>query len=178
MDLLDSPQTHAETGQCMPAVVLLAKLGRWAASQFTNALTPIGLKQRHLGTLLELRAGPRAQQSLGDSLGIDAAQLVGLLNDLEAEELVLRRRDPSDRRRHIVEISDLGRARLEITDRAMAQIDAKLATGLTPEQQTQFVTLLRFVAEHGAYDEDCADKPLPCPSEGDDFAEPRCPGSP
>jgi len=180
MDLLETTRPRAEIETCTPAVALLAKLGRWAGKQFAGALGPIGLKQRHLGTLLELRAGPLGQQALGDALGIDAAQLVGLLNDLEAEQLVYRRRDPSDRRRHIVEISDLGRARLATTDRAMAEIDAKLMTGLTPEQHSQFVTLLRFVAEHGGYDEECAGKPCasaaepfagePCSAEAEEFA--------
>jgi len=169
MDVLDPTPPRAEIDSCTPAVVWLAKLGRWAGRQFTNALGPIGLKQRHLGTLLELRAGPLGQQALGDALGIDAAQLVGLLNDLEAEQLVYRRRDPSDRRRHIVEISDLGRARLATTDRAMAEIDAKLMTGLTPEQHRQFAALLRFVAEHGGFDEECAGN-KPCASEAEEFA--------
>jgi DNA-binding MarR family transcriptional regulator len=147
----------------------LTQLGRWAARQCAGALTPIGLRERHLGTLLALRAGPQTQQSLGEALSIDAAQLVGLLNDLESEQLVRRRRDPDDRRRHIVEISGLGRARLEVTDRAMAQIDAKLMTGLTREQRAELLTLLRFVNEHGAYDEECKGKQLPCASEGDEL---------
>ncbi len=63
MDLLDSRQAGAAAEPCTPAVVALAKLGRWAGRQFANALAPIGLKQRHLGTLLELRAGPLAQQA-------------------------------------------------------------------------------------------------------------------
>jgi DNA-binding MarR family transcriptional regulator len=159
----------------MPAAVVLSKLARWAGKQFTAALAPSGLKPRQLGTLIELRPGPLTQQSLGEALGIDAAQLVGLLNDLEAEQLVLRRRDPGDRRCHIVEISDLGRARLESTDRALAEVDARLMTGLLPEQREQFVTLLRFVATHGAYDEERgASEPEPCASEGDDFV-PACP---
>jgi DNA-binding MarR family transcriptional regulator len=177
MDLLDSRQAGAAAEPCTPAVVALAKLGRWAGRQFANALAPIGLKQRHLGTLLELRAGPLAQQALGDALGIDAAQLVGLLNDLEAEGLVYRRRDPSDRRRHIVEISTLGRTRLASTDQAMAEIDAKLMTGLTPDQQAQFVALLRLVVERGGYDEDCADSSGACATENDEFALPPCPSS-
>ena len=60
-------------------------------------------------------------------------------------------------------------------DRAIAQIDAKLTTGLTPEEHAQFVALLRYVAEHGGYDEDCAGKPLPCPTDGGDLAIPPCP---
>jgi DNA-binding MarR family transcriptional regulator len=164
MAKVDVPDDRRELRSCTPATVLLAKLGRWAGRHLLDGLPPTGLKGRHLNTLLELRSGPRAQQALGEALGIDACQIVGLLNDLEAEELVQRRRDPSDRRRHIVEISELGRARLEYTDRAMALIDDRLMSGLTPEQREEFVSLLRFVVEHGAADGDAAPDALTCPN--------------
>jgi DNA-binding MarR family transcriptional regulator len=112
-------------------------------------------------------------------MGVDATQLVGFLNELEAEELVLRRRDPDDRRRHIVELSDLGRERLAEADRALADVDTRLMAGLSPAERSQFVTLLRFVAEHGGFDEECAGQPAvePCiaaaaeaaAAAGDDF---------
>ena len=47
-----------------------------------------------------------------EMIGVDPSKLVGLLNDLEAEGLIVRRRDPDDRRRHIVEVSKKGRTRL------------------------------------------------------------------
>ncbi len=146
-------------GSHVAAASLLAKLGRWSVRQFTGALKPVGLKPRHFGTLLELREHPLSQRALGDALGVDATQLVGFLNELEAEQLIYRRRDPLDRRRHIVEISCLGRERLEAADRALADVDARLLTGLEPEEQKRFVALLRFVADHGGFDEECAGKP-------------------
>jgi DNA-binding MarR family transcriptional regulator len=113
--------------------------------------------------LLELRAQSLAQQALGEA-GLDACQLVGLLNDLEVEELVVRRRDPSDRRRHVVEISDLRRSRLQQTDRAMAPIDDGLMSRLTPAQRSEFVSLLRFVVGRGASDGDAAPDAWTCPN--------------
>ncbi len=147
-----------EVEPCTPAVALLAKLGRWSARQCAEALKPVGLKPREVVTLVELRGGPLSQQALGEAVGVDAAQTVGLLNDLEAAELVLRRRDPNDRRRHIVEISVLGRARLELADAAMAEADKRLTAGLSPEDRAHFVMLLRFVSEHGGFDDACPDE--------------------
>jgi|GEM_PF-298530 DNA-binding MarR family transcriptional regulator len=173
------PEAPTVLEPCVPAASLLTKLGRWSVRQFTGALKPLGLKARHFGTLLELRQGPLPQQTLGDTMGVDATQLVGFLNELEAEELVLRRRDPGDRRRHIVELSDLGRERLAEADRALADVDTRLMAGLSPAERSQFVTLLRFVAEHGGFDEECAGQPAvePCiaaaaeaaAAAGDDF---------
>ncbi|MGR4064198.1 MAG: MarR family winged helix-turn-helix transcriptional regulator [Vulcanimicrobiaceae bacterium] len=157
MHVSDIPRrTDPESPPCTPAASLLTRLGRWSVRQFTAALKPAGIKARHLATLLELRNGPLPQQSLGEAVRVDAAQLVGLLNDLESEGLVNRRRDPEDRRRHIVEISPAGRERLAVVDGALADVDARLMAGLTPEEQTRFVELLRFVAAHGGYDEECA----------------------
>src|ERR1700684_1439758 len=50
-----------------------------------------------------------SQQEMGSVLCLDANNLVILLNELEAAGLVLRRRDPSDRRRHLVDITPEGR---------------------------------------------------------------------
>jgi DNA-binding MarR family transcriptional regulator len=57
----------------------------------------------------EIKCGrdDEAHDRLQDS-GLGASVLVGLLNDLEGEGLVERVRDPADRRRHIVDVSDLG----------------------------------------------------------------------
>jgi DNA-binding MarR family transcriptional regulator len=163
---------------CSPAVTLVASLGRWASRQFPGALKPIGLKPRHLRTLLELRNGPLAQQSLGDAVGVDAAQLVGLLNDLESEDLVHRRRSVDDRRRHIVEISESGRARLALADRAMADLDARLMAGLDPQQRAQFITLLRFIAERGDFEREFDDSTAPCEGDGDADADAdECPSA-
>ena len=157
MHVSDIPRpTTAEPASCTPAASLLTRLGRWSVRQFTAALKPAGIKPRHLATLLELRNGPLPQQSLGEAVRVDAAQLVGLLNDLESEGLVDRRRDREDRRRHIVEISPAGRERLAAVDSALADVDARLMAGLTDEEQKRFVELLRFVAGHGGFDEECA----------------------
>src|SRR5256885_6461975 len=93
--------------------MLLVKLGRALQHGFNEALKPIELTPRHLQVLDELRQGPMSQQALADRVGADPTKLVGLLNDLEDRSLVLRRRDPVDRRRHIVENSREGEVRVE-----------------------------------------------------------------
>ena len=54
--------------------------------------------------------GPVPQHDLADVFCMDANNLVLLLNELELADFVRRQRDPDDRRRHLVEITDSGRA--------------------------------------------------------------------
>jgi DNA-binding MarR family transcriptional regulator len=77
------------------------RLGRAAQRRFNEVLKPSELTPRNHQVLDELREGPLSQQALADRAGVDPTKLVGLLNDLEARHLVLRRRDSVDRRRHI-----------------------------------------------------------------------------
>ena len=104
------------------AGMLLVKIGRAAERWFTEALKPTGLTPRHVGVLYEVDGHPTSQQALIDSIGGDPSKLVGLLNDLEADGSIVRRRDPEDRRRHIVELSKEGRARLAAQRRSAGRL--------------------------------------------------------
>jgi DNA-binding MarR family transcriptional regulator len=145
------PPTHAGGSVGM----LLTVLGRASTRLFTEALRPIGLKPRHVAALNELRAAPLTQQALGEQTHTDPTKLVGLLNDLERWSLLERRRDPADRRRHIVAISDCGRARLAEVDRLVAVADQHLLDGLEPEQQSLLLGLLESVAARGGVPTGC-----------------------
>ena len=57
-------------------------------------------------------AGPISQQALGRALRIHASNLVALIDELEADGSVIRRRDPDDRRRYLLELTDDGVRRL------------------------------------------------------------------
>ncbi len=146
----------ARARQVAPVGMLLVKLGLDAKRQFSEALKPTELTPRHVVALFELAQGPMTQQALGDAVGVDPSKLVGLLNDLEAENLVLRRRDRADRRRHIVEISEQGQARLAAAKRAVAAVDERLLEGLDEEQRSELQSLLTHVAGN-ACPEDCAE---------------------
>jgi DNA-binding MarR family transcriptional regulator len=70
------------------------------------------------------------QHELGDVLAIDANNLVLLLNELETLGYLERRRDPEDRRRHIVSLTSGGRAALRRAERAREAIEDDLLSGL------------------------------------------------
>jgi DNA-binding MarR family transcriptional regulator len=137
---------------------LLAQLGRAVTRQYRCALSPIGLKPRETQALLRLRDGDAmSQQALGAGLDIDASNLVALLNDLEADGLISRRRDPEDRRRHVVEISKRGTKLLGEVERAAAEVEDEFFAALDEDQRVALQELLALVAR-------TADVPL-APSE-------------
>jgi MarR family transcriptional regulator, lower aerobic nicotinate degradation pathway regulator len=139
------------------AGMLLVKIGRAAERWFTEELKATGLTPRHLGVLFEVRARPTSQQALIDSIGVDPSKLVGLLNDLEAERLIVRRRDPDDRRRHIVELSKEGRAGLAAAERAVRKVEERLFAGIDGEQRKQLHGLLAQVADGSGVLEGCVE---------------------
>jgi MarR family transcriptional regulator, lower aerobic nicotinate degradation pathway regulator len=86
-------------------MLLMIKLGRITMHRFTQALEPFGVRPRHVAALIELRdRGELTQQALCGQLHLDPTNLVTILNELEERGYAMRRRDPEDRRRHIVEV--------------------------------------------------------------------------
>jgi hypothetical protein len=89
---------------------LLDHLARRMRVRSEAVLAPLGLRPRHLVALTVLRdGGGSTQQALAATLEMDGTNLVGLLNDLEAKNLIERRRSTEDRRRrHMVGASRMG----------------------------------------------------------------------
>jgi DNA-binding MarR family transcriptional regulator len=143
---------------------LLAQLGRAVTRQYRCTLEPIGLKPRETQALLRLRdGGAMSQQALGTALDIDASNLVALLNDLETDGVISRRRDPEDRRRHVVEISERGIKLLREVERAAAEVEDRFFAALDEDERVALQGLLARVARS-------ADVPPPPEMSDDDGA--------
>ena len=140
------------------AGMLLLKIGKAAERRFADALKPTGLTPKHLGVLFEVQACPTSQQALVETIGVDASKLVGLLNDLEADGLIVRRRDAEDRRRHIVEVSAKGSARLVDAKQIASAVEADLLVGLDEGQVEQLLVLLAQVADSSGIFEGCVER--------------------
>ena len=135
--------------------LLMIKLGRITLHRFTQAVEPLGLRPRHVAALIELRdRGEQTQQALCSQLHLDPTNLVAILNELEERGLATRRRDPEDRRRHLVEISKKGVALVEKASQVMDEVEDELLEGLDPADRKRFESLLTSIWERsGGYDE-------------------------
>ncbi|MFD7229786.1 MarR family winged helix-turn-helix transcriptional regulator [Streptomyces sp. NPDC059881] len=125
---------------------LLARNGAIANSRVHHAFESCGLALRQGTTLMLLgKAGSMGQQALAATLEVDPSIMVAILNDLESERLVERRRDPADRRRHIVAITKEGRDLLNKAQDAVTEVEHGLFADLSPEELTALRGLLAKV---------------------------------
>src|SRR4051794_35114876 len=105
--------THA-TG----SIGLLTKLSKVVFRRAGEEV--IGMRLKQLMALEHLRDNDSClQQGLAEMLMLDANNCVLLLNELDEAGYVERRRDPEDRRRHIVEITESGRQALTEGERRL-----------------------------------------------------------
>jgi DNA-binding MarR family transcriptional regulator len=75
-------------------------------------------------------------------LCIDANNLVLLLNDLESKEFAFRRRDPADRRRHLVEITDEGLRAFDNAEKGIESVEDEVLALLTRHERVELQELL------------------------------------
>lgn len=106
-------------------------------------LASSGLRARHVIALTLLRElGEQNQSDLAETLGLDPTNVVALLNELEADELIERRRSPADRRRHTVSLTPAGLRRLTEVEQLLAGVERRVLSSLTREEQATFYQLL------------------------------------
>jgi DNA-binding MarR family transcriptional regulator len=137
LEIVSSPASHRSSA-------LLHHLARLSRVRAESALTPLGLRPRHLLTLTVLRDhGGATQQALATTLQIDRTNLVGLLNELESEGLIVRRRTDEDRRRHVVDLTDAGGQKLSEAECALAAAENDVFSALDAEQREMLYQLLQ-----------------------------------
>jgi len=127
-------------------IVLLTRLARVVYRRSTVEL--VGMNLKNMGVLAYLRDHPGASQgTVTEDLGIDSNMGVLVLNDLEDLDYVERRRDRTDRRRHIVDITGAGRAALEQAERAQGSIEDDVLGRLSEAERATFRRLLAQALE-------------------------------
>lgn len=155
----------ATTKQTQGTSALVDHLARLTRAKAEAALAPLGLRPRHLVALTVLRnQGPASQQVLASTLRIDRTNLVGLLNELETDGLIVRERSTEDRRRHNVALTKAGVEKLGAAEAALESVEDDVLGALDEEQRATLHELLQTVSgrhasaceEHGAAIAACA----------------------
>jgi DNA-binding MarR family transcriptional regulator len=126
-------------------MVLLTRLNRLVYRHATEEALGMRLKQFALLSMLRDQ-GSVSQQALGEQMHVDANNLVLLLNDAEANGWVERRRDPTDRRRHIVVLTDAGVEALKRAEEAIEDVEDQVLGPLNAEERATLRRLLQKAA--------------------------------
>jgi DNA-binding MarR family transcriptional regulator len=126
---------------------LLKRLGTVVKDKTVDAYEGAGASAYWYGVLAVLDEGTReTQATIADALCYDRSYLVGVLDDLEQNGLIERRRDPADRRRHVVTMTPEGRKTLAKLRQLHARIDEEFFTTLSATELKQLQGLLAKVA--------------------------------
>ncbi|WP_351235811.1 MarR family winged helix-turn-helix transcriptional regulator [Streptomyces sp. NPDC002133] len=145
-DSLEADTLEGETVEADPLDrlgFLLARHGAIASSRVEHAFALCGLTPRQGATLMLLgRSGNMSQRNVAGTLEVDPSVLCGILNDLEAAHFVERRRDPADRRRHIVTITEAGDRVLAKTQDAIDEVEQELFADFAPQELSTLRGLL------------------------------------
>jgi DNA-binding MarR family transcriptional regulator len=148
---LEVAQLEAPPKACLPkelvssTAFLLAKVGMTVKMRMLDELEQVGCGIYEYGVLAVLGEGAqKTQAAIADALSVDRSQLVGVLDTLEGDGLVERKRDPNDRRRHAVSITADGKRRLVKLRSVVKEIERSFLDPLDEETRTALhETLLR-----------------------------------
>ena len=129
---------------------LLAKLGLDFKGKAVERLAQAGYEVYDYSLLAILAEGAhQAQATVADTLGVDPSRLVALLDSLEERSLVVRERDPHDRRRHVVSITPTGKRELARIRDMVRKLEDEYLSGLdAASREALHGVLQRLAMQH------------------------------
>ena len=145
------PELTGPGGAPVSVGFTLSQLGLATSRSFARLVGAIGLEPRQFAVLqAAAQFAGESQQALADRLAIPASTMVGIVDGLERGGLVTRVRRTSDRRAHVIELSEEGRARLARAGEIGLRREGELCAGLSePERSTLLLLLGRVAANLG-----------------------------
>ena len=117
-----------------PIGLQLARAAKSVSRAFDDALAEAGGSLPVWLVLISLKSRPLGnQRELADAVGIREATLTHHLNAMDAQGLVTRRRDPANRRVHLVELTEAGEAAFARLREAAFAFNERLRRGFTED---------------------------------------------
>lgn len=127
---------------------VLSQLGFHVSQRFAEKIAPLGLVPPHVGILRMVGREPgQSQQALATKLGIPPNRLVGLIDELEARDLVRRERPPTDRRVFALHLTPDGEAMMERVQRIGIAHEREVTAALDDDERGTLVALLTRMAD-------------------------------
>jgi DNA-binding MarR family transcriptional regulator len=144
--VVGSEVNKMEGGSDTGLVSLITQISKALHRRASEELLGMRLKQFMLLGYVRDHGGV-SQHELESALLVDANGVVLLLNELEAAGFSVRRRDPNDRRRHLVELTESGRAAVERAEKARETLEDEVLAGFSQEERATLRKLMRRVLD-------------------------------
>ncbi|WP_019814318.1 MarR family winged helix-turn-helix transcriptional regulator [Saccharomonospora saliphila] len=126
-----------------PIGLTLSTTAKAVGRAFDAALHSVGGSRPVWLVLLTLVNRPEAnQREIAEAANIRGATLTHHLAAMEADGLLTRRRDPDNRRVHLIELTDEGRAAFHRMRVAATEFDSALRTGVDERELALLRSLL------------------------------------
>ena len=134
-----------------PLGLSLTRAARVVSRAFDEALGDAGGSLPMWLVLLNLKIGRASnQRKLAEAVGVTEATLTHHLNAMETAGLLTRRRDPDNRRIHVVELTDAGEAAFLRLREAAIAFDRKLRRGVSADETATLEDVLSRLAANVA----------------------------
>lgn len=138
-----------------PIGLQLARAARIVRRAFDEALAEAGGSLPVWLVLLNLKIRrPANQRELAEAVGVTEATLTHHLNHMDAEGLITRRRDTTNRRIHVIELTDVGEEEFLRLRTAATAFDQRLRVGMSEKEMTSLEGVLDRLVRNVAADEE------------------------
>jgi DNA-binding MarR family transcriptional regulator len=148
----DQPPGDRSGGEPLPALAsrlgYLLKHAQLRLAELTGAaMAPFGVTGRECAVLIAIDSqSPLSQHEVAGRLGVDRTTMVALIDELEGKGLLQRRRDPDDRRKNVVALTEPGRITLRRAARAGDEAERRFLAALSGDEAEALKQALRVVA--------------------------------
>ena len=128
-------------------VMTLLRTGNLLVGELTRRFRPYGLSHAGFNVLmiLQLAGRPLSQREIGERWLVTRGAVTGLVDSLEAADLVRRQPHPEDRRVSLVELTDKGMSVLDDLLPDHLRGEEEMLASLTEEEQQTLLKLLEKV---------------------------------
>jgi MarR family transcriptional regulator for hemolysin len=138
-----------------PIGITLSRTAKTVSRAFDDALAAAGGSRPGWLILITLKTQRVAnQREIAEAVGIRDATLTHHLNAMEEKGLLTRRRDPQNRRIHLVELTEEGEALFDRLRRAAIGFDQRLRSGISDEEISGLEDLLARLHDNVSEDDD------------------------
>jgi MarR family transcriptional regulator, organic hydroperoxide resistance regulator len=126
---------------------MIVPLGRALMAAELPVLRAHDVSMWGYAVLLALGEHPtRTQAALAAAIGADKTRIIAVLDELQDRGLIGRRRDPADRRAHLLSITPRGVGLRESVQRGIQQREERLLSRLPPDDRAAFLRALQALA--------------------------------